>query len=154
MLSSATSTTLLSKHASLDDFDSGSVLTQTLANALAHTTSKLLILAFSLLTEQLGRIQVGGALVVGLVKQGQDADEDGLGGLDRAPTLGSALVAVLIVLGRVQDGDAELAVGVYVGVEGYGRLEDELGWHVRVLGREAQGRVETATWNRERQLLA
>lgn len=79
------------------------------------------------------RLDVRGALFVGAIEQTDDAEEDRLGGLDGAPALGGGLVAVLVLFGRVQDGDAELAVLVDVGVERDGSLEGELRRHVRVV---------------------
>lgn len=78
-------------------------------------------------------LDVRRALLIGAVEQADDAEEDRLGRLHGAPTLGGGLVAVLVLFGRVQDGDAELAVFVNVGVERDGVLKGELGRHVRVV---------------------
>lgn len=86
-----------------------------------------------LLTQHPRSLYVRGALFVGAIEQTNDAKEDRLGGLDGTPALGGGLVAVLVLLGRVQDGDAELAVLVDVGVERDGILEGELRRHVRVV---------------------
>lgn len=64
-------------------------------------------------TPDLSGFDIGGALVVGTAQHADDAQEDGLGCLDRRPALGGGLVAVWIVGRRVQNGDADRAVGVH-----------------------------------------
>lgn len=84
--------------------------------------------AVPLLAHQLGGLGIGGALVIGAGEQADDAQQDGLGGLDGTPSLCSTLVPVLILLGWVQDRDAELAImRVDVGVEGNRVLEEYAG---------------------------
>ena len=62
------------------------------------------------------------------------------------PSLGSRLVAVLVVFGRVEDGDAEETGLVDVRVEWNWRLEGEGWWHVRVIWREGEVAAEIASW--------
>ena len=56
------------------------------------------------------RLDVGGTLVVGPAQHADDAEQDGLGRLHGRPALGCRLVPVLVLLGRVEDRDAHLAV--------------------------------------------
>lgn len=55
------------------------------------------------------RLHVGGALVVGTAQHADDAEQDGLRGLDGGPALGGVLVAVGVVFRAVKDGDADFA---------------------------------------------
>lgn len=57
-------------------------------------------------------IDIRRALVVRLGDHAHDADENLLHALDRAPALRGLLVVVRVVAGRVQDRDADDAVGV------------------------------------------
>lgn len=112
------------------------ILAQTLPHTLPTPSPVVLVLAFLLLTQHPRCLDVCGALLVGAIEQADDAEEDRLGGLDGTPALGGGLVTVLVFLGRVQDGDAQLAVLVNVGVERDGVLEGQLRRHVRVVFRE------------------
>lgn len=128
-----------------------SVLAQALPHALPTPLAKLLARAGPVLAQQLGRLGVGGALVVGARKEADDAEQDGLGGLHGAPALGGALVAELVLLGRVQDRYAQQArVRVDVGVEGDRVLEGEGRRHEGVLRREAEAAAEVGacSWGR------
>ena len=58
------------------------------------------------------RIHIRRALIVRLGDHAHHADENLLDALDRAPALRGLLVVVRVVAGRVQDGDANDAVGV------------------------------------------
>lgn len=89
--------------------------------------------ALLLLSQHPRRLDVCGALFVGAIEQADDAEEDRLGGLDGTPPLGGRLITVLVLLGRVQDGDAQLAVLVNVGVERDGILEGELRRHMGIV---------------------
>jgi hypothetical protein len=121
------------------------VLAETLADTLAHPFPELGALALALEAQQLGGVEVSGALVVGLAEERDDAEQDGLGRLYGRPALGRRLVPEAVLLGRVQDRDAQLARRVHVGVEGHGRLEHELGRRERVVGREGQVCAEVGT---------
>lgn len=109
------------------------VLSQALPHTLPTPSPVILVLPLLLLAQHPRGLDVRGALFIGAVEQADDAEEDRLGRLDGAPALGGGLVAVLVLFGRVQDGDAELAVLVDVGVERDGVLKGELGRHVRVV---------------------
>lgn len=78
---------------------------------------ELFVFAFSLLTEQLGCLNIGGTLVIWAVKQRDRTQEDSLWALDWTPSLRCSFVPVRVLLGRVQDGDAKRAVGIDVRVE-------------------------------------
>lgn len=65
--------------------------------------------------------------------------------MDGRPALGGGLVAVLVFFWGMQDGDADVAVGVDVRVE-EGRLEAHLWWEEWVLGWEGEARAEETTW--------
>lgn len=108
------------------------------------------MLPLLLLAQHPRRLDVCGALFIGAVKQADDAEENRLGRLDGTPALGGGFVAVLVLFGRVQDGDAELAVLVDVGVERDGILKGELGRHVRVVFGENQSSTKVASCNHER----
>lgn len=83
-----------------------------LAQALAHTPTHPLLELGRVLAPQPGCLDVGGTLVVGAGQHRDHGEQDGLGGLDGRPALGSRFVAVLVFLGRVEDGDADFAVGI------------------------------------------
>lgn len=59
-----------------------------------------------------GGLHVGGALVVGTAQHADDTEQDGFGGLDGRPPFRGVLVAVRVVFGAVEDGDADFAGGV------------------------------------------
>lgn len=100
----------------------------------------------ALLAQQLGGLGVGGALLVGAREQADDAEQDGLGGLHGAPALGGALVAEAVLLGRVQDRDAQQArLRVHVGVERHRVLEGQGRRQEGVLRGEAQACAEVAS---------
>lgn len=120
------------------------VLAQALPDALAAPPPEVLVLALLLLAQHARGLDVGRALLVGAVEQADGAQQDRLGGLDGAPALRGGLVAVLVLLGRVQDRDAELAVLVDVGVERDRVLEGQGRRHVRVVGREDEARSKVA----------
>lgn len=84
--------------------------------------------AVPLLAQKFSSLGVSGTLVVGAREKADDAQQDGLGCLDGAPPLCCELVAVLILLRRVQNRDAQGSrVRVDVGVKGDGILEGQ-GW--------------------------
>ena len=104
------------------------------------------MLPLPLLSKQPRRLHVRRAFVVGAVQQAHDADEDRLGGLDGAPTLGGRLVPVLVVPRRVEDGDAEEAgLVVDVWVEGDGGEELEFGREMGVVYWEDHASSEVAS---------
>lgn len=107
------------------------------------------MLSLALLAQHPRGLDIGGALVVGAMEQADGAEQDGLGGLDGGPALGSGLVAVLVLLGWVQDRYAQLAALVDVGVERDRVLEGERGGHVRVAGWEDEASAEVASWREE-----
>lgn len=127
------------------------VLPQTLSNTPPDPFPKVLGPSFLLNPEQLGGLQIRRALVIQFAKQADDADQYGLGGLHRGPALRRALVAVLVLLGRVQDRDAQLARRVDVGVEGDGRLEDQLRREMRVLRGECQVGAKVGSYGQGRE---
>jgi len=100
-----------------------------------------------LLSKQPRRLDIRGALVVRRVEQADGAQQDCLGCLDGRPSLGGCFVACFVFLGRVEDGDAEAAVRIDVGVEWDRRLEGEGGREVRVFGREAEASAEVSSCN-------
>lgn len=108
------------------------ILSQALPHALSATSSEILVLALSLLTQHARSLHVGRALVVGAVEETDSAEQNRLRRLDRTPAFGSSFVAVLVFLGRMEDGDAQLAVLVDVWVEGNRVLESKRGRHVRI----------------------
>jgi hypothetical protein len=108
------------------------ILSQALPYAFSASSSKILMLALPLLTEHTCSLYVGRALVVGAVEEADGADQDAFRCLDRTPALRCILVAVLVVLGWVQDRDAEVSVFVDVGVKGDWLLEGERGRHMRI----------------------
>lgn len=88
---------------------------------------------------------VGAALDVGLGEHADDAEQDLLDALHRRPTLRGRLVHVRVVAGRVEDGDADLARGVDVGVEQRG-----LEGHLRDVSQAKRaGGTETYLWRGE-----
>lgn len=102
-----------------------------LSQALPHdppTYPLELFVPILLFAPQPRSLDVGRAFVVRSVKETDDAQKDRLGCLHRRPTLCSRLVSVLVVLGRVQDRDAEQARRVNVGMEWDWRLESQRGW--------------------------
>lgn len=95
------------------------ILAQTLPHTLPTPLPIFRTRASPLFTQQLCGLGIRRALVIGACKQADDAQQNGFWGLHGAPPLSCALVAVLVVFGRVQDGDAEQAVvRIDVGVEG------------------------------------
>lgn len=80
--------------------------------ALSHLIPDLLLVFGSSLTPHLGRLDIGGALIIGLSKHAHDGDENLLDTLDRRPALRGVFVVVRVVAGWVQDGDADCAVGI------------------------------------------
>lgn len=122
------------------------VLPQTLPHALPTPSPIVLVLALLLLAQHPRRLDIRRALFVRTVEQADYAQEDRLGGLDGAPALRGRLVAVLVLLGGVQDGNAQLAVFVNVGMERDGILECERGRHVRVVFRENEPSAKVASY--------
>jgi hypothetical protein len=98
-----------------------------------------------LLTEHPRRLDIRRTLIVRRVEQTDGAEKDRLGSLDGRPSLGGCLVACLVLLRWVEDGNAEAAVGVDVGMEGDRRLEGERGREVGVLRREAESGAEISS---------
>lgn len=68
------------------------------------------------------------------MQQTNHTEQNSFGRLDRTPSLSGRLVPVFIVLGRVQDGDADEAAGVDVWVEGDGGVEGHGWWEEGVGG--------------------
>lgn len=81
---------------------------QTSPHPLPHRPLKVA----SPLPPHLGRLDIRGALVVGLRQHAHHADQDLLHALDRTPPLRGLFVVVRVVAGGVQDGDADEAGGV------------------------------------------
>lgn len=137
-------------HPPIPPLPNGSVLPQAFPHTLSTSLSILLVFSRPLLPQQLGSLRICRALVVWARKQADDAQQDRLGGLDGTPPLGGAFVAVLVLLGRVQDGDAQEArVRVDVGVEGDGVLKGERGGQERVFGGEAEAAAEVGACEEE-----
>lgn len=90
------------------------------------------MLALALLTQHPRRFHVGRALIVGAMEQADGAQKNGLGSLHWTPALRGGLVAVLVLLRRVQNRNAQLSVFVDVGMERDRVLEGEGGRHVRI----------------------
>jgi hypothetical protein len=112
------------------------VLSQALPHALPATSSEILMLALPLLTQHARSLHVSRALVVGAVEETDSAEQNRLRRLNRTPAFGGSFVAVLVLLGRMEDGDAQLAVLVDVWVEGNRVLEGKRRRHVRIARRE------------------
>lgn len=100
------------------------VLSQALPHDLPAYPLELLV-PIPLFTPQPCSLDIGGAFVVRSVKETNDAQKDRLRCLHRRPALRSRLVPVLVVLGWVQDRDAEQARRVDVGMERDRRLESQ-----------------------------
>lgn len=83
-------------------------LLQTIPDALPDPLLEFL----RIVTPQPSGLHVGWALVVRRRKHGDDGEEDGFGGLNWRPTLCGRFVAVFVITWRVEDRDADFAVGV------------------------------------------
>ena len=112
---------------------------------LAHTGPDLLLEGGPIVPPHDGGVDVGGTLVVGVGQHGNDGDEDLLDAQDRTPPLLGRLLGVHGVLtGWVEDGDANLAILVDVGVPHF-RRELHLRGHVgKVLGKFEVGLEEAS----------
>lgn len=84
-------------------------------HALPHNALKF----GSPLPPHLGGLNIGRTLVVRLREHTHDADEDLFRALDGTPALTGLFVVVGVVPRGMQDAYADLAVGVYVGVEDF-----------------------------------
>lgn len=107
---------------------------QTPPDALPHHALKLR----SLLAPHLGGLDISRTLVIRLRQHAHHANKDLFRALNGTPALAGLLVVVGVVSGSVQDADADLAVGIDVGVEdlaqkAHGRRRE------RVVGRECEG---------------
>lgn len=129
-----------------DPAPSDLVFPQALPDAFPTSPAEVLIRPLPLFPEQFRRLEVRRALVVGVLKQADHAEQDSLGRLHGAPPLARALVPVLVLLWRMQDADAQLTVRVDVGVERYRTLEHQFRRHQGVVGGEAQVGAEVASW--------
>lgn len=121
------------------------VLAQTLPHALPTPSPIVLVLALLLLTQHPRRLDVCGALLVRAVKQADCAEQDRLGRLHGTPPLRRRFIAVLVLLRRMQDGNAQLAILVNVGVERNRVLERERGRHVRVVLGKGESSTKVAS---------
>lgn len=81
---------------------------QTIPHALPH----MLLELGRILPPQPCRIRIRRTLVVRTRQHRDDAQQDGLGRLHGRPALGGGFVAPFVFFGRVQDRDADFAVGV------------------------------------------
>lgn len=122
------------------------ILAEALSDALATPPPKILMLALPLLPKHSGSLNIGGTLIVGAVKQADDAEQDCLGGLYGCPALRGRLVAVFVFFGWVEDGDAELAVFVDIGMERNRVLKGEGGRHVWIIEWEDHLRSKVASY--------
>lgn len=66
-----------------------------------NARSNNILILLPLIAPHLGRLHVGGTLVVGLGKHAHDGDEDLFDGLDGGPALGGVFVVVWVVAGGV-----------------------------------------------------
>ena len=78
-------------------------------------------------------IIVGSPESVGFIEEADHGEQDGPNVLGGVPSLAGQLPRLGVVHRGVEDGDAEVAVLVYVGVPDL-RLESESWWVVRVVG--------------------
>ena len=78
--------------------------------ALPHTAAHPLLELGRILSPQPRSFYVCGTLVVRARQHGDDGQQNGLGRLNGRPALGGRLVAELVLLGRVQDGDADVTI--------------------------------------------
>lgn len=80
------------------------------------------------------------------MQQTNHAQQNRLGRLHRGPALRGGFVAVLVVLGRMQDRDAQEARGIDVRVEGDGCFEGEGRWQEGVGWWEGEVATEIASY--------
>lgn len=78
----------------------------------AHLVPNLLFILGPPLPPHLRSLDIGRALVIRLGQHAHDRDEDLLHALDGRPALRGVLVVVGVVTGRVEDRDANRAIGV------------------------------------------
>lgn len=102
-------------------------------HALPHDALKF----WSPLAPHLGGLDISRTLVIGLGQHAHDTDEDFFCALDGTPALARLFVVVRVVPRSVQDADADLAVGVDVGVEDFAQ-EAHGGRGERVVWRESE----------------
>lgn len=113
----------------------------TIPHTLPHPLPKLL----TIFPPHLACLDIRRAFIIRASQHADDAEKDGLWSLHGIPTLGGRLIAILVILRRVQYADAHLTGRVDVGVKEFGD-ELECGWHDGVGGWEGHERFETATW--------
>jgi len=77
-------------------------------------------------------------------QKGDDADKNRLNSVDRQPSLRCILVSPLVLTRGVKDGNADIAIGVNVGVP-HGSDKPHRWWHERILERERQSCLEDAS---------
>jgi len=82
--------------------------------------------------------------VVRAVEEAENADENGLGRAGGVPALRGVFVAEGVVAGRVEDGYAELAIRINVGVERDRAEEGQGRRRGRKVVREAESGAEEA----------
>lgn len=81
--------------------------------SLAHLVPDLLLVLGPSLTPHLGRLDVGGALVVWFSEHAHDRDENLFHALNGRPALGGMFIVVRVISRRVENRDADGSVGVY-----------------------------------------
>lgn len=114
------------------------------AQALSHELLTFPSECFGILSPHLCSVHVGGTFIVGATQHADDGDEDGLRRLHGRPSFRSRFISILVVFGRVEDGDADFARGVEVGMEDWG-FELHLGREKRILGWEGEASAEEAS---------
>lgn len=111
---------------------------------IPHTPPDPLLKLLPILPPHFPRLDIGRTLIVRTTQHTDHAQQNRLGSLHGTPSLAGALITVLVVFGRVQDADADFAIGVDVGVEN-GSFEFEFGRLVRIFGGELETSAEYAS---------
>lgn len=86
--------------------------TRSQSQSLAHLVPYFLLVLGSTLPPHLGRLDIGGTLVVWLGEHTHNRDENLLHALNGRPALRGMFVVVWVIAGGMEDRDADGAIGV------------------------------------------